>query len=128
MRVAAKTADPGSQAGEEADLGEICRRVALELESARLTAMRVERSLCTAADCWGLDDERVRDLQSLDMLMQTLAALRDFLSSVALLAEGGPRIDAAAALERILLADMRRRLAGEPDAPDAPSGGEFEWL
>lgn len=116
MRHAASVARPDRD--EFAQLLRVmCRRLALELELIRQIGMRLEQSLCNAADAWGIDDERVRDLQQLDHLTQHAAALRDFLSIVSE-GEGSTESGLDAALERIKLGDVRARLAGTAQGGD----------
>ena len=103
-------------------LGEMCARLALEIELLRLIGVRIEQSLCASTAALGLDSERVRDLQQLDLLMQHLAALRDFMGALSSLPETATPLDARAALERITLAEMKNRLGGEASIVDANNG------
>lgn len=108
-------------------LAELYPRIARELELARQTAMQVEQSLCRAADSWSIDDARVRDLQQLDHLIQHLAAMRDFV--FALCQQGqGVRVDAADALARVTLSDVRSRLSGCGESENVSASGGVEMF
>jgi hypothetical protein len=98
------------------ELAAIFRSVARELELARQIGMRIEQSLCGAADAWAVDNGRVRDLQELDGLIQRLAALRD-LFGAADAAQQDPSLAFQAALQHIPLEEMRARLSGACSAP-----------
>lgn len=105
-------------------VGEVHRRVEAELERLRLIGLEIEQSLCNAADGWSIDDQRVRDLQQLDYLLQHLAALRDFLG--ALSAPVAARVDLKAPLSRVPLEALRARLGGDaPTRPDCVGGIEL---
>lgn len=92
-------------------LAQVCARVAFELELIRQIGARIEQSLCNAADGWRLDDERARELQHLDHLIQHLSALRDFVSALAHQVKG-VSVDPTDALEKILLSALKARLEG----------------
>jgi hypothetical protein len=108
----------GALAAEEAApveaiaIRDLCRRLALELETLRQIGMRLEQ--CACAGEGGLDIARVRELQQFDILLQHLAALRDFLTKLPDFVSVDMVVDATAALNRVLLADLRQRLAGAP--------------
>jgi hypothetical protein len=92
-------------------IGEVHRRIAGELERLRIIGLDVERSFCrAAADEWSMDESRRRDLQQLDLLLQHLSALRDFVEG--LVANGEGRVDLAASLRRVPLEGLRARLSG----------------
>jgi hypothetical protein len=103
---------------------DLCQRVALELETLRQIAMRLEQ--CACAGEGGLDLARVQELQQFDILLQHLGALRDFLTRLPDLLSVDLVVDASAALNRVLLADLRQRLAGAV-AP-ALDDGETDWF
>jgi hypothetical protein len=113
----------GGAAGGDAPeaVGEVHRRVEAELERLRLIGLEIEQSLCNAADGWSIDDQRVRDLQQLDSLLQHLAALRDFLG--ALSAPLCARVDLRAPLSRVPLEALRARLAGAALSRSDGAGG-----
>ncbi len=114
----------------EEGIGEICRRVALEIELVRNMAARLELSLCAMTAGVGIDEERVRDLQQLDVMQQHLAALRDFLSELSMLPAARGPIELVSALDRVLIDDLRRRLEGAhaPDHHPGPNAGDVEML
>jgi hypothetical protein len=92
-------------------------------------AARLELSLCVMTATGDLDDERVRDLQQLDLMHQHLAALRDFLNEVSRHATENDRVNLMSALDRVLLSELRGRLAGgSPDETQAAENGRVEFL
>jgi len=84
-----------------------------ELERVRVLGLRVEQTICAIAVRSAIDGAVVAELQHLDALIQHIAALRDFSEQVAVECSDDARIDLEAALERVTLADVRRRLARE---------------
>lgn len=84
-----------------------------ELERIRVLGLRVEQTICAIAVRSAIDGAVVAELQHLDALIQHIAALRDFSEQVAVECSDDARIDLEAALERVTLADVRRRLARE---------------
>ena len=112
-------AAPATQDGPEGvtqELAAVFRNAALELELARQVGMRIEQSLCGAADAWAVDSGRFRDLQELDGLIQRLAALRDLFATIGA-AQRDLHLAFEAALERVPLEEMRARLSGAISAP-----------
>lgn len=90
-----------------------------ELERIRVLGLRVEQTICAIAVRSAIDGAVVAELQHLDALIQHIAALRDFAEQVAVECSDDARIDLEAALERVTLADVRRRLARESaDQPE----------
>lgn len=90
-----------------------------ELERIRVLGLRVEQTICAIAVRSAIDGAVVAELQHLDALIQHIAALRDFSEQVAVECSDDARIDLEAALERVTLADVRRRLARESaDQPE----------
>lgn len=61
-----------------------------------------------------ISGEIVAELQQLDLVLQQIAALRDFLAQVAAACDHSQIVDISAALERVTLAELRARLAGSP--------------
>ncbi len=102
-------------------LADVCARLARELEFVRQSGAGLEQCLCNAADSWGLDSERVRELQQLDQMIQHLAALRDFTAAMARALDDARDVDLADAFERITLSAVKARLAGADGAPAAGS-------
>jgi hypothetical protein len=125
MQTATARTAPATEA-----IGDICRRVAMEIELLRNMAARLELSLCVMTVTRELDDERVRDLQQLDFMHQHLAALRDFLNEISRQATAHDRVNPMAALDRVPLSELRGRLAGAgpPDKAEAAESGRVEFL
>lgn len=84
-----------------------------ELERIRVLGLRVEQTICAIAVRSAIDGAVVAELQHLDALIQHIAALRDFSEQVAVECSDDARIDLGPALERVTLAEVRRRLARE---------------
>lgn len=91
-------------------MAEILDAIARELEHARGVGTRLEAAFCSHAVRSTLDGAVIQDMQQLDGMIQHLAALRDFVSTLAKTATGSA--STATALERILLGDVRARLGG----------------
>jgi hypothetical protein len=111
----------------EESVGEICLRIARELESLRQRGVTLEQSICVHA-LDGSGGANVADLQEMDFLLQHIAALRDFMSAMSSSMPDNARFDPAWALQRVRLGALRNRLSGVSDAAaasEAPSG-EFE--
>jgi hypothetical protein len=119
-----------SAAVRKEGIGEICGRVALEIELVRNMAARLELSLCVMTASGSIDEERVRDLQQIDLMQQHLAALRDFLGELSKLPNVRGPIELVSALDRVLIDDLKRRLEGAdaPDHPPGPRAGDVELL
>jgi hypothetical protein len=103
----------GAQKAEDAELtpiADVLAALARELEHARSVGTRVEAAFCAHAVRTELDAAVIRDMQQLDALIQQLAALRDFVSTLSGAAAGTAAIGAA--LERVPLGDVRARLGG----------------
>lgn len=85
-----------------------------ELERMREIGTRIEISLCQLASSAADQGEWLDDVQQLDLLLQQLAALRDFVGAAAC-AEGAAQASFAMgeALDQVLLHDLRARLSGE---------------
>lgn len=84
-----------------------------ELERIRVLGLKVEQTICAIAVRSAIDSAVVAELQHLDVLIQHIAALRDFSEQVAVECSDDAKIDLEAALDRVTLADVRRRLAHE---------------
>lgn len=103
----------GAQRAEDLVLtpvADVLAALARELEHARSVGTRVEAAFCAHAVRTELDAAVIRDMQQLDSLIQQLAALRDFVSTLASCASGSAAIGSA--LERVPLGDVRARLSG----------------
>lgn len=99
-------------------VAEVLVALAYELEHVRIVGMRVEAAFCAHAVRATLDISVIRDMQQLDGVLQHLAALRDFVTTLSQDIRGEAPI--IAALDRVFLGDVRARLSGgrgaEPDA------------
>lgn len=91
---------------------EMMATLASELDRMRALGLRIEGSLCALAGEVSSQGAWMEDLQQFDMLLQQLAALRDFLGKVALASDAEARIDVSAALAHVTLHDLRQRLSG----------------
>lgn len=83
-----------------------------ELERMRMLGLRLESAVCVmAAGEWtpALADE----LQQLDRLVQLLAGLRDFVEGLSADQPLAGLLEISKPLERVLLHDLKGRLAGE---------------
>ncbi len=71
-----------------------------------------------------LDTEVIRQAQSIDIIVQRLHGLSDFLATLATDVPMGWRLDARTAANRLLLADLAHRLGGNEHnpGPDVSSG------
>jgi hypothetical protein len=107
-----------------ARLADALARTSQELERIRVLGLRVEQTICAIAVRAAIDSAVVAELQHLDALIQHVAALRDFTEQVAVECSDDVSIDLAAALERITLADVRRRL-GDASADQADERWEI---
>ena len=113
----------------EEKVSELFLRVARELELLRQRGVHLEQSLCAGA-MPGVHGANVRDLQEIDYMLQHLAGLRDYLSTLASAAPDKMSVDPARALERIRLSALRCRLSGDHDAENASNvvSGECEMF
>ena len=107
-----------------ARLADALARTSQELERIRVLGLRVEQTICAIAVRSAIDSAVVAELQHLDALIQHVAALRDFTEQVAVECSDDVSIDLAAALERVTLADVRRRL-GDASADQADERWEI---
>lgn len=103
--------EPGAQ--RSVRLTDAVAVLSQELERIRVLGLRVEQTICAIAVRSAIDGAVVAELQHLDALIQHIAALRDFSEQMAVECSDDARIDLKAALERVTLADVRRRLARE---------------
>ncbi|GAM96589.1 hypothetical protein U91I_00208 [alpha proteobacterium U9-1i] len=94
-------------------IGELCRRLAVEMEATRAMGLHIEGSLCAVAVRPEFASERLHDLQMLDVMLQHLAAMRDVLSAVHSQAAPEACVSLQAVLERVTLGDLRARLHGD---------------
>lgn len=100
---------------EMVSVGELCRRLAVEMEATRAMGLHIEQSLCAVAVRPDFMTERMLDLQMLDVMLQHLAAMRDVLTAVHAKTRNDARVSLAVVLDRITLGDLRARLHGKPE-------------
>jgi len=106
-------------------VADLLSTVAQELERVRVLGLRVEQTICAIAVRSALDSALVAELQHLDAALQHIAALRDFTEQLSVQCDDSALIDAAPALDRITLADLRARLGGaDDDGGSADDGWE----
>jgi hypothetical protein len=94
-----------------------------ELERARALGLRVESAICALAVRSAIDADVVSELQQFDVILQHIAALRDYATEIALRIDPSHNVAAASALDRITLDDVRTRLAGG----DQSDGSQEIW-
>jgi len=87
--------------------------VADELDRMRALGLRIEASLCDLAGGVAEQGEWLEDLQQFDLLLQQMAALRDFLGALASAEGAQTPLDVTAAANQLLLHDLRSRLLGQ---------------
>lgn len=106
---------------EPTAVGDVFTALADELERARTLGLRVEGAICAIAVRAAIDSSVIAELQQLDAVLQHIAALRDFAGEAARACGDVSSIDVTPALERVTLAEVRARLAGENDVDEAES-------
>ncbi len=102
-------------------LCDVLLAVAGELERIRSLGFRLEFAVCALALRVEGPAAGAQELQQLDLLLQQIGALREFLGALPQAIDPKAHVQISAALERIGLADMKSRLAG-CDWVVAPSG------
>lgn len=96
----------------EAPVVDVLGAIADELERTRSLGLRVEGAICVAALAASADVSVIEELQQFDLILQRVAALRDFALELARRCDPGHEVNVDSALARITLEDMRSRLAG----------------
>lgn len=94
-------------------LAALLETLAAEVEAVRTLGERVESSICTAQRHVALQGKHVEDMQQIDLMLQQLSALRDFLTAIAAVGASDNHVQIAAGLARVTLAEMKSRLSGE---------------
>jgi len=94
-------------------IGELCRRLAVEMEATRAMGLHIEGSLCALTVKPENSGERLLDLQMLDVMLQHLAAMRDVLTAVHNHAAPEALVSLGTILDRVTLGDLRARLHGQ---------------
>lgn len=94
-------------------IGELCRRLAVEMEATRAMGLHIEGSLCSLTVKQENAGERLLDLQMLDVMLQHLAAMRDVLTAVHNHATPEALVSLGTILDRVTLGDLRARLHGQ---------------
>lgn len=109
--------------GDKDSMADVCARVGGELDRLSVIALQLEASLGSVAVGEAIDETRLHDLQQLDALSQHLAALRDFMVSLANVTLD--EVDLGPALRLVSLEAMRARLAGEARISDPSQNVEL---
>ncbi|HYD88812.1 MAG TPA: hypothetical protein VEA80_15160 [Vitreimonas sp.] len=95
------------------EAGRIMSSVADELDRMRSLGLQIETSLCELAGGVAEQGVWLEDLQQFDLILQQLAALRDFLTTAAATQGADAPIDIADAADKLTLHDLRLRLLGQ---------------
>lgn len=106
-------------------IGELCRRLAVEMEATRAMGLHIEGSLCTLTVKAENASERLLDLQMLDVMLQHLAAMRDVLTAVHNQAAPEALVSLGTILDRVTLGDLRARLHGQEQVGSWDDDVEF---
>ena len=103
----------GVAVGGEASMSSILRAVGSEIGELGRVADRLQDTIGSLVEQAGCREIRtVEDLQALDLIVQRLSGLRDFLDALAPSLPDGWRADPADAARAVLLSDLARRLRG----------------
>lgn len=119
-----RSTGPGPVSSTDVGLPNLLRQMARELEALQRMAADMESSVDDMIESHAevLDAKSMQNLQLLDIMSQTLAALSVFAEVSATLASTEWLIDAKAATAPLKLASLAHRLAkGVHPAPDAAS-------
>lgn len=110
-------------------LAELVGRLGDELTSAAADVHRIEMTIGEILDAGHATPlQQAVELQRLDVLRQNLAELARFLRLLQPDLPGRLKVDVGPALSRILLADLRQRLAGSASHQVQADAGECEYL
>lgn len=112
----ARLASVNELAIHPARLADTLTAVSQELERIRVLGLRVEQTICAVAVRSAIDSAVVAELQHLDAVIQHVAALRDFAEQLAIECSDDVSVDLGQALDRVTLAQVRRRLAQDGEA------------
>lgn len=96
----------------DVEVGGVLKSISSEVEYVGKLVERFERIVCRLASEASLENAERSDLQSLDLIIQSLEAIRDFAAAAAETADPQARVDIQPALDLVRLAAMRNRLAG----------------
>lgn len=110
-------------------LSDILARIEHEMIDAAQMIETLEPHLCQAASGPEAEADRITALQGIDLAVQKIRGLAEFLAAVRAMVPDACLIDTATALNVVKLADMQRRLAsGAPAqaAPAAKAAGDIE--
>lgn len=113
MNAAAPKLSAEADVADAVTIGELCRRLAVEMEATRAMGLHIEGSLCALTVKPENAGERLLDLQMLDVMLQHLAAMRDVLTAMHSHATPEALVSLGAILERVTLGDLRARLHGQ---------------
>lgn len=100
-------------------LGDILQRIEREMMEAAALIEMLEPHLCAASDGPDAAAERITALQGIDLAVQKIKGLSEFLGQVRSMVPDACLIDTAAALNVVKLSDMQKRLS-------QPEAGYFE--
>ena len=129
MRITANSFDDEETTGGAESVGDILARSAAELAD---LADRTERLQDVMADlirqCAALGGDATQDMQALDWIAQHLEGLASFLGALSEEVAPGWRMDTAAALNALSLAELAHRLRGGGAMATTPvmSSGDME--
>lgn len=110
---------PAQQPNPSEPLGDILERIEREMMEAAALIEMLEPHLCAASDGPDAAAERVTALQGIDLAVQKIKGLSEFLGQVRSLVPDACLIETTAALNVVKLSDMQQRLA-------QPEAGYFE--
>ena len=129
MEGAGELTDLHCAEGHQTSLRFILLAVGEEFRELGHFAERFQLTLSPAVKRLALDAACHRDVQSLDLLSQRLAALSDYISEISQLLPAELNLNSHRALASIPLSDLRYRLMGAP-APinEAHRTGELEMF
>jgi hypothetical protein len=106
---------PVEQPNPTEPLGDILQRIERELMEAAALIEMLEPHLCAAGEGPDAAAERITALQGIDLAVQKIKGLSEFLGQVRAMVPDACLIETTAALNVIKLSDMQKRLA-QPDA------------
>lgn len=122
-----RSQETGLVSANDVALPVLLRQMARELEALQLMAANMESSVDDMIERLAevLDTKSMQNLQLLDIMNQTLAALSVFADVTASLASPQWLVDADAATMQLKLASLAHRLAkGVDQKPEAASAGD----
>lgn len=115
----------GRMRDEGATAGQILRSVAAEVERVHGLVEEIERTVCKLSERQSLRAAERADLQKLDIVLQSLVAIKEFSAATAVASELDGMLDIEPALKLIRLAEVRARLSGSINDTDKMDEAEF---